>query len=79
MSSETHDACACQEYNELTSRRALEDGAEIFPAQLVERVPAHGAEGGIHPLHEAVRAGHHHALRRGMLRMIRQEPRDAGL
>ena len=37
----------------------MQDWAEIFPAQFFERIPAHRAETGIDPQHEAIRTGHH--------------------
>ena len=54
---------------------ALQDGPELFPVQLIERVAAHGGESGVDPLHEAVRAGHHEAFLAGLLR-VRVEPRE---
>src|SRR5271166_339606 len=58
---------------------ALQNRAELFPAQFFERISTHRAEGGVNPLHQAVRAGHYQTIRGNLLRAIAEQSQNSGL
>src|SRR5271165_1153925 len=58
---------------------ALQNRAELFPAQFFERISTHRAEGGVDPLHQAVRAGHYQTIRGNLLRAIAEQSQNSAL
>jgi RNA polymerase sigma-70 factor (ECF subfamily) len=56
---------------------ALQNRAELFPAQFFERISTNRAEGGVYPLHQAGRARHYQTIRSNLLRAIAEQSQNS--